>query len=42
MLGYDAHVHEVRSGISEQDLRRIGEIPYGKRKSYLGTLISRR
>lgn len=42
MLGYDAHVHEVRSGISEQDLRRIGEIPYEERTSYLGTLISSR
>ena len=42
MLGYNAHVHEVRSGISEQELRRISEIPYEERTSYLGTLISRR
>lgn len=42
MLGYDAHVHEVRSGVSREDLRRIGEISYEERTRYLGTLLSRR
>ena len=42
MLGYDAHVHEVRSGVSGDDLRRIREIAYAERTRYLGTLLSRR
>ena len=42
MLGYDAYVHEVRSGVSGDDLRRVGEIAYEERMSYLGTLLSRR
>lgn len=42
MLGYDAHVHEVRSGVTTEDLRRIGEITYEERTRYLGTLLSRR
>lgn len=41
MLGYDAHVHEVRSGVTTEDLRRIGEITYVERTRYLGTLLSR-
>lgn len=42
MLGYDLHVHEVRSGVTREDLRRIGEISYEERTRYLGTLLSRR
>ncbi|HBU42501.1 MULTISPECIES: hypothetical protein [unclassified Microbacterium] len=42
MLGYDAYVHEVRCGVSGDDLRRIGEIAYEGRTRYLGTLLSRR
>jgi len=42
MLGYDAHVHEVRSGVSGDDLCRIREIAYEERTRYLGTLLSRR
>lgn len=42
MLGYYAHVHEVRSGVTTEDLRRIGEITYEERTRYLGTLLSRR
>lgn len=42
MLGYDAQVHEIRHGVSEHDLRRLGQIPYEDRMSYLDTLTSRR
>lgn len=42
MLGYDAHVHEIRPGVSDHNVRRIAQIPYEERMSYLDTLTSRR
>lgn len=42
MLGYDAYVHEIRPGVSAEDLRRIAQLPYGERTSYLGALTLRR
>lgn len=42
MLGYDAHVHEIRPGVSDMDVRRIAELPWQERMSYLTTLTSRR
>lgn len=41
MLGYDARVHEIGVGVSEEDLQRIGRFPYAERKTYVSTLISR-
>lgn len=31
MLGYDAHVHEIRPDVPVEELRRIAELPYEKR-----------
>ena len=42
MLGYDAYVHEIRPGVSEEDVRRIAQFQYKERMSYLDTLTSRR
>lgn len=41
MLGYDAHVHEIDSNVSAEDLQRIGNLPYEERMSYLSMLASR-
>lgn len=42
MLGYDAHVHEICSNVSAEDLQRIGTLPYAERMSYFGTLTSQK
>jgi hypothetical protein len=42
MLGHDAHVHQIRPGVREHHLRRIGDVAYEERTSYLGMLTSHR
>lgn len=42
MLGYDAHVHEMRTDVPVEELRRIAELPYEERMSKLRALTSRR
>ncbi len=41
MLGYEADVHELAPTVTVRQLEALGELPYGDRLPYLGTLISR-
>lgn len=40
MLGYDVYVHEIAPHVSEEDLKRIGTVPYADRTRYVSTLTS--
>jgi hypothetical protein len=41
MLGYDARVHEIRSGVGDEEFLRISQLPYAEGIDYFKTLFSR-
>lgn len=41
MLGYDAAVHEIRSGVGAAELGQITQLPYADRMPYFRTLTGR-
>lgn len=41
MLGYEVHVHEIRSGVNTDHLLRVGTLAYPERMRYVRTLTSR-
>lgn len=41
MLGYEVHVHEIRSDVNIDHLQRVGTLAYPERMRYVKTLTSR-
>lgn len=42
MLGYDAHIHTIRSDVTSEDLHRLRQISYRERINYLQALTAER